>query len=116
MNRKVVFYLRLKDIAKIANVSISAVSLAINGKPGISEETRDRILAIAKEHGYQSKISIGNQSLPGHGNKILRFVACTNEGIVSDKYETLPFFMELIHQIEVNIQSKGYSLMISSIN
>lgn len=41
-----------RDIAKMAGVSPAAVSLAINGKPGISEATRERILAIAREHNY----------------------------------------------------------------
>lgn len=108
--------MKLKDIAKLANVSTSAVSLAINGKPGISEETRERILKIAREYGYTPKGLIKGESVRDHSNKILRFVACTNSGIVSEKYETLPFFTELIHQIDFNIQSRGYSLMISSID
>lgn len=39
----------IADIAKLANVSTSAVSYALNGRPGISEATRSRILAIADE-------------------------------------------------------------------
>jgi len=41
-----------RDIAKLAGVSPAAVSLAINGKPGISEDTRQKILAIARQHNY----------------------------------------------------------------
>lgn len=41
-----------RDIAKLAGVSPSAVSVAINGKPGISEETRARILDIARQFNY----------------------------------------------------------------
>lgn len=41
-----------KDIAKLAGVSPAAVSIAVNGKPGISSETRARILQIAREHHY----------------------------------------------------------------
>lgn len=41
-----------RDIAKLAGVSPAAVSLAINGKPGISEETRQKVLAIARQHNY----------------------------------------------------------------
>lgn len=41
-----------RDIAKLAGVSPAAVSLAINGKPGISEETRKKILDIARQHNY----------------------------------------------------------------
>ena len=41
-----------RDIAKLAGVSPAAVSLAINGKPGISEETRQKVLAIARQNNY----------------------------------------------------------------
>lgn len=41
-----------RDIAKLAGVSPAAVSLAINGKAGISEETREKVLAIARQHNY----------------------------------------------------------------
>lgn len=41
-----------RDIAKLARVSPSAVSVAINGKPGISDETRSRILDIARQYNY----------------------------------------------------------------
>ena len=37
------------DIAKTLGVSKATVSLALNGKPGISEKTRNRILTYAAE-------------------------------------------------------------------
>lgn len=42
----------MNDIAKIAGVSRSAVSIALNGKPGISDETRKKIFNIIHENGY----------------------------------------------------------------
>jgi len=42
----------IKDIAKRAGVSISTVSYALNGIPKVHPETRDLILALAKELGY----------------------------------------------------------------
>lgn len=42
----------LKDIAKAAGVSAMSVSKALNNKPGISEETRKRILRVAEELHY----------------------------------------------------------------
>ena len=35
--------LTLKELAERLGVSVSAVSLAINGRPGLSDETRGRI-------------------------------------------------------------------------
>ncbi len=43
----------LADIALRAGVSTAAVSLALNGKKGVSEKTRARVLAIVEETGYR---------------------------------------------------------------
>jgi LacI family transcriptional regulator len=43
---------RVKDIAKQAEVSPAAVSLALNNKPGISPDTRERIIRIALDLGH----------------------------------------------------------------
>ncbi len=43
----------ITDIARIAGVSPGAVSFALNGKPGVSEETRARILRVAREQHWR---------------------------------------------------------------
>jgi DNA-binding LacI/PurR family transcriptional regulator len=43
----------LADIARRAGVTKAAVSFALNGQPGVSAATRERILAIAHELGFQ---------------------------------------------------------------
>jgi DNA-binding LacI/PurR family transcriptional regulator len=43
----------IKDIAKIAKVSATAVSRALNYRSGVSEKTRQKILNIAKKLDYQ---------------------------------------------------------------
>jgi DNA-binding LacI/PurR family transcriptional regulator len=43
----------MKDVARLAGVDVSTVSLAINNDPRIRPETRERILVIAQELGYQ---------------------------------------------------------------
>ncbi|MCC3267590.1 LacI family DNA-binding transcriptional regulator [Arthrobacter gengyunqii] len=43
----------IADIARLAGVSPGAVSFALNGRPGVSEQTRQRILAIADQHEWQ---------------------------------------------------------------
>ncbi|MFJ9342551.1 LacI family DNA-binding transcriptional regulator [Streptomyces sp. NPDC101733] len=44
----------IKDIARRAGVSQSAVSFALNGRPGVSEDTRARIRRVAEELGWQA--------------------------------------------------------------
>jgi LacI family transcriptional regulator len=43
----------LREIAERAGVSRMAVSLALRGKRGVSEETRKKVLAVAKQVGYE---------------------------------------------------------------
>ncbi|HBG26967.1 MAG: hypothetical protein A2Y10_15300 [Planctomycetes bacterium GWF2_41_51] len=43
----------ITKIAELANVSIGTVDRAVNDRPGINDETKRRILAIAKEYNYK---------------------------------------------------------------
>lgn len=47
----------IKDIAHRASVSVSTVSYALNGSPKITDKTRNRILAIAKEMNYTPSLA-----------------------------------------------------------
>ncbi len=102
----------MEDIARLAGVSKSAVSLALSGKPGIGQETRDRILQIAKENEYLPK------SRSEHVDAIqksITFLVFANSGIVHNEYYQQPFFRELIHYIEERCRSLGYSLIFSTV-
>ena len=46
----------IKDIARIAGVSVTTVSRALNDAPEISPETRDRILQLCREEGYRTNL------------------------------------------------------------
>ena len=53
----------IKDIAREAGVSIATVSNVLHGKRNMSDKTREKILAIAKELGYElPKIRIKEKS------------------------------------------------------
>lgn len=45
--------LTMKDIAQMIGVSESTVSRAINGKPGVGKQTREKILALVEKHNFQ---------------------------------------------------------------
>ena len=43
----------IKDIARMAGVSIATVSRTLNGGRGVSQETRTRILELCYQYGTQ---------------------------------------------------------------
>jgi LacI family transcriptional regulator len=42
----------IRDVARLANVSVATVSRILNDKPDVSDETRQRVLAVIEELGY----------------------------------------------------------------
>ncbi|TDQ36371.1 LacI family DNA-binding transcriptional regulator [Aureibacillus halotolerans] len=106
--------MKIDDIAKLANVSKSAVSLALNGKKGVSAETRKKIIEIAHSHGYITRPLL-NEPMKEASSKLLRLVVSINAGIVTEQYDTLPFFTEFIHSLDKTTGSKGYSLIVSPV-
>lgn len=46
----------IKDVARLAGVSMSTVSAALNNGPGVSENTRFRIIAVAEKLHYEPNI------------------------------------------------------------
>src|SRR5690554_7895501 len=44
----------MRDVAAAADVSLSTVSLVVNGKPGVSQDRRERVLQAIKELNYQT--------------------------------------------------------------
>ena len=56
---------RMADIAEKLGISVVSVSKALAGKSGVSEEMRARVVALAREMGYEAArggegISTGN--------------------------------------------------------
>lgn len=47
----------VRDIAKLANVSVGTVDRALNNRPGINPQTREYIVSIAQQHGYSPNLS-----------------------------------------------------------
>src|SRR5919198_5813890 len=65
----------IADIARLAGVSKSTVSRALNDSPLIGAETKERIRAIAREHQFQMNVPARRLSL-----KQSRTVALLNAG------------------------------------
>ncbi|MFI1022415.1 LacI family DNA-binding transcriptional regulator [Streptomyces olivaceus] len=62
----------MKDIARRAGVSESAVSFALNDRPGVSEVTRDRVRRVAEQLGWRP--STAARALSGEGAATVGFV------------------------------------------
>jgi DNA-binding LacI/PurR family transcriptional regulator len=96
----------IADIASRAGVTKSTVSFALNGRPGVSEATRARILRIAQEMGWQP--SRAARALSGGRADVL--------GLVVDRpARTLgiePYFMQLISGIEGELASRDIALLL----
>jgi len=63
----------IDDVAKAAGVSISTVSYALSGKRAISATTRERVIAAARELGYEPNASA--RTLAGNRSHILAVTA-----------------------------------------
>ena len=94
----------IADIAAAAGVSKGAVSYALNGRPGVSEATRGKILAIAAEMGF----------VPNRAARSLSVSSAQTVGIALRRSpRTLgiePYFMELISGIEATLSAGSYGL------
>jgi LacI family transcriptional regulator len=60
----------IREIADLAGVSIATVSRVVNGHSDVSEETRDAVMRIVREHGYATNrsargLSAGRTGLVG---------------------------------------------------
>ena len=58
---------RMADIAQKLGISIVSVSKGLSGKEGVSDEMRARILATAREMGYQMPARAEAPPPPGVG-------------------------------------------------
>lgn len=102
--------MKMDDIAKLANVSKSAVSIALNNRPGVSEETRQRILTIVKEQNYSPQHRLRKAPL----KSILHFITINPKG-QGQQAAKLPFFASLIAEFSVITQRKNIGLQIENL-
>ena len=98
-------YITIKDIAKKLNISISTVSRAFNDKYDIKQETKEHILATAKEMGYR----------PNPMAKNLIQKKSFNIGIVVPEFIN-GFFPEVIIGAQEILLEKGYQALITQSN
>ena len=94
----------IADIARKAGVSKGAVSYALNGQPGVSEATRERIRAIAEHIGWEPNSAARALSSASAG--AIGLALCRPARTLGVE----PFFMQLISGIEAELSDRSYAL------
>ena len=96
----------IADIARAVGVSKGAVSYALNGRPGVSEATRRRVLEVAEEFGWH----------PSSAARALSDGRAGVLGLIVDRpARTLgieSFFMQLISGIEATLSASSTGLLL----
>lgn len=95
--------LTIRDVARAAGVSKAAVSYVLNGRPGVSEDTRRRVLAIVNELGYRPN-SVA-RSLAGKRTQTL--------GLVIPHISDM-FYATIVRGVESEAAAHGYTLMLQT--
>jgi DNA-binding LacI/PurR family transcriptional regulator len=99
----------ISDVAERAGVTKAAVSFALKGRPGVSDQTRQRILGIAQELGWQ----------PSNAARALSGGRAGAFGLVIDRpARTLgmePFFMQLIAGIQDELSTQHTAALLFTV-
>lgn len=93
----------LKDVAKQAGVSLATASLALNHQDRVKEETRERVLQVARELDY----------IPNARARALVTKGTETIGLVIPEVVN-SFFAELAQSIKDTLKRSGYHLILCS--
>ncbi len=99
----------IAELAKLAGVSPGTVSRALADKDLVNRETRERIQALAREHGFRpnqmaSRLRTGQTGVVG----VVIPLGHERRQHISD-----PFFMTLLGHLADALIDRGYDLMLS---
>ena len=93
----------IKDVAEHSGVGIGTVSRVLNNSPQISEKTKQKVMKSIKELNYVPNVA-GKRLSQSRSYVIAVIVPVINH----------PYFANLIAQIELAADKKGYSLLVAS--
>jgi LacI family transcriptional regulator len=91
----------MKDVARLAGVSIQTVSVVVNDKAVVTPETRERILSAVEALGYRP-LAVGRSLRTGSTRTIGLMVADI----------TNPFFARMAEAVEEHTHAAGYNLIL----
>lgn len=101
----------IRDVAAAANVSVATVSYVLNGKKKVSEETRQKILAVIDELGFVPDLNARGLSVKD--TKLLGVVVPQTEPGSKLMFHNI-FYSELLGSIEYAARQRGYHVIISA--
>lgn len=97
------------EIAQALGISTAAVSLALNNKPGVSEETRKKVFKYIEEQQVSLPAACSAPQ-PTVLNKSIVFCLHKSHGnIIIEK----PFFSGLMEAVQIEAARNGYSTIVS---
>jgi DNA-binding LacI/PurR family transcriptional regulator len=96
----------IADVARRAGVSAAAVSFAVNDRPGVSPSTRARILAAARELGWQPSASA--RALTEARTRAVGLVLARSPA----QLEGDSFFLRFLSGIEATLTAADYALLL----
>jgi LacI family transcriptional regulator len=103
---------RIIDIAKAAEVSPAAVSLALNNKSGVSVKVRQKIKIAAAQLGYKHT---GNEPDEVYENITIKMLKIAKHGhIINERHNA--FITEYMEGIETSAKKRKYNLEVSFFN
>lgn len=100
--------LNIKTVAGLAGVSISTVSKVINGYSDVSEETKQRVLQIMKDHAYVPSSSA--KTLATNRSNLIGVVFAGKLNVDFSHH----FFIEVLNSFKKQIGVLGYDLLFFS--
>ncbi|MGH2625874.1 MAG: LacI family DNA-binding transcriptional regulator [Anaerolineales bacterium] len=99
--------MNIRDVAKRLDLSITTVSRALDGYQDVAEETRQRVIRVAREMGYEP--SRAARQLRRRRSETIGFVVPTSAPRFSD-----PFFSEFLAGLGDEVAQGGYELLLST--
>jgi len=104
--------LQMADIARMAGVSTATVSRALNHSPLVNEETRGRILDLARSLNYS--INIGAQNLRLQQNRTVAVVIPYDKD--TRQHLSDPFFLSMLGGLADALSEQGFDILISRVD